>query len=83
MFPGFNALHVKKNEVSELLPYPMYKLRETLEAVSKTQQNPDKFKKISHWNSLKTEGSASIIMFCASAQSGNILKQSIRVSRKN
>lgn len=40
MFPGFSALHLKKNEVSELLSHPMYKLRKTPEAVSKTA-NPN------------------------------------------
>lgn len=72
----------EKKEVSELLPHPMYKLRKTPEAVSKTA-NPNLKIKTQPSEQFETEWSARIIVFCASAQSRNPLKKSTRVSRKN
>lgn len=76
--PRLQCPSSEKNEVSELLPHPMYKLKKTPKAVSKTA-NPNLKIKTQPSQQFETEWSARIIVFCASAQSINPLKKSTRI----
>jgi len=64
MFPGVNALHLKKMRFQNCCPTlctNSEKVQKQFQNHSKTQEN---LKKISHQNSFKTEGSARIIIKC-------------------